>query len=80
MRKLITGGTIFYMLDPGERLTSEHLYCDYSRQYVTWPKDGTWKIRHRYYKGWEVITDAEPTSENEAFNIAYQHFIDHPSY
>ena len=80
MRKFITGGTIFFMLGPGERLTTEHVKGDYSRQYVTWPEGGTWKIRHRYYKGWEVITDAMPTSENEAFNIAYQHFIDHPSY
>jgi hypothetical protein len=74
MRKFIVGGTIFYMLDSGERMQSDNMDYDCSRHYIIWPVTDGWRIRYKWSKDWEIITDKIFDTENAAFNFAYEHF------
>jgi len=75
MRKFISAATLFIMLGPGEKLKKSDIYGESNRIYVTWPVDNIWKVKYRWSGEWEDITDNDFASEAEAFNFAYDHFL-----
>lgn len=75
MKSFFSAATAFYMLSEGERLNERALNPDYNRMYVIWPAGGGWKVRHKWVRDWEAITDNIFKSENEAFNFAYSHLL-----
>ncbi|WP_225760291.1 hypothetical protein [Leclercia sp. Marseille-Q4284] len=74
MKKFIVGGTIFYMLSPGERVQSNDIDYDCTRHYIIWSVDDSWHIKYKFSQGWENITEQNFETENAAFNFAYEHF------
>lgn len=74
MRKLISAGIAFYMLDSGEKLTQIHGDRYGIPGYVIWPRGDKWDVRW-YNNEWVEITDHQFDTENAAFNFAYEHFV-----
>ena len=75
MRKFVSGGAAFYMLDAGERLTKNEVFHRYHpARFVIWPRGNKWDVREMGLHGWEKITDKLFDSENEAFVFAYDKF------
>ncbi|MDC7868837.1 hypothetical protein [Pantoea ananatis] len=76
MRRFVSGGLTFYLLDPGDtepNLAKEYLYIP---RYLIKPVDNGWRalILHTNERDWQQICDRLFVSENEAFNFAYEHF------
>jgi len=76
MRKFVSAGVAFYMLDPGEQLTKHEVYHRYDpARFVIWPRGDKWDVRQRVGKEWMAISDQLFDTENAAFNCAYDHFL-----
>lgn len=73
--KFTSGAATFYLMQGGERLQKHHIYGDYNQIYVVWPAGEKWAVRFRWGKGWEEITDSKFSTQNEAFNFAYDHYL-----
>jgi len=76
MRRFVSGGLTFYLLDPGDsepNLKKEYLYIP---GYMIKPVDAGWMalIFCSAEMQWLPISDCLYASENEAFNFAYEHF------
>lgn len=75
MRKFVSAGTAFYMLDKGEKLTKNELYHIYHPvRFVIWPRGDKWDVMERVGNDWVRLTDRLFDSENEAFVFAYDKF------
>ncbi|WP_048784317.1 hypothetical protein [Pantoea vagans] len=75
MRKFVSAGAAFYMLDKGERLTKCELFHRYDPvRFVIWPRGDKWDLLERVGNEWLRLTDRLFDSENEAFVFAYDKF------
>lgn len=79
MRKFVSAGAAFYMLDPGERLTKHEVYQRYHPvRFLIWPRRGQWDVLERVGNEWVRLTDQLFDTENEAFVFAYEkHCAEH---
>jgi hypothetical protein len=69
-------GFKFYFLQHGEKLPNIYASGNFTGGYVIWPRNsGKWDVRYKFSKDWEEITDKIFDSENEAFQFAYEHYL-----
>ncbi|MDT0176913.1 hypothetical protein Q9R34_12795 [Enterobacter sp. BRE11] len=77
MRKFVSAGAAFYMLDRGEKLTKKELFHRYDPvRFVIWPRGDKWDVLERVGNEWFRLTDELFDSENAAFVFAYEKFCD----
>ena len=77
MRKFVSSGAAFYMLDRGEKLTKNELFHRYDPvRFVIWPRGDKWDVLERVGNEWVRLTDQLFNSENAAFVFAYDKFCD----
>lgn len=76
MKTIISSAVAIYILQEGEKLKRSQSDRDYSRFYVIYPSGVYWKIFYFPYGDKNRIELPMCTSENEAFNLAYEHLID----
>jgi len=75
MRKFVSAGAAFYMLDKGEKLTKHEIFHRYDpARFVIWPRKGGWDVMEMGLHGWERIADDLFPTENAAFVFAYDKF------
>lgn len=76
MKIFRSSGVLFYFLEEGGLYPDPTADKEYIGAYITFPYDGKW-IAQRYKNGyWIDITDKRFDTENEAFNFAYDYFLD----
>lgn len=76
MKKFKSSGIAFYFLEDGEPYPDASADKEYIGAYVVFPFEGKW-LAQRHKKGyWLDITNKRFDTENEAFNYAYEHFLD----
>ena len=76
MKTIISSAVAIYILQEGEKLKRSQSDRDYSRFYVIYPSGIYWKIFYFPYGEKNRTELPMCTSENEAFNLAYEHLID----
>jgi len=75
MRKFVSAGASFYMLDKGEKLTKHEIFHRYDpARFVIWPRKGGWDVMECVGDEWFRLSDSLFDSENEAFVFAYEKF------
>lgn len=75
MRKFVSAGVAFYMLDRGEKLTKNEIYHRYDpARFVIWPRGDKWDVMECVGSEWVRLSDSLFASENEAFVFAYEKF------
>lgn len=77
MKTIISAATAIYILKHGERLKRSLSDRDFGRFYLIFPTDKHWEVIYFPFGEKNRIYLEKGNSENEAFNIAYQHLIDH---
>ncbi|WP_241576725.1 hypothetical protein [Rosenbergiella collisarenosi] len=75
MKTFISSATAFYILAPGEKLSRGKMNPDISRMYVIYQDNLIWTYRYKWINGWEKPTDDVFSTENDALNSAYDHFL-----
>ncbi|WNN32982.1 hypothetical protein RIN65_10345 [Pantoea agglomerans] len=77
MRKFLTGGYAFYMLNRGERAPDPLTDKSFCGAYLIWPrKSGFWDVREFKNGSWQEVTKELFDSENAAFNYVYKRYCD----
>lgn len=75
MRKFVSAGAAFYMLDKGDKLTKHEIFHRYDpARFVIWPRKGGWDVMECVSNEWVRLTDSLFESENAAFVFAYDKF------
>lgn len=75
MRKFVSAGAAFYMLDKGEKLTKHEIFHRYDPvRFVIWPRRDKWDVLECVGNEWVRLTDELFDTENEAFVFAYDKF------
>ena len=75
MRKFVSAGAAFYMLDKGEKLTKNEIFHRYDpARFVIWPRKGGWDVMECVGNQWFRLSDRLFNTENEAFVFAYEKF------
>ena len=75
MRKFVSAGAAFYMLDKGDKLTKHEIFHRYDpARFVIWPRKGGWDVMECVGNEWVRLSDSLFASENAAFVFAYEKF------
>jgi len=75
MRTFTTYATTFYYMNKGEKLSVEQMFSTCTI-HVIWPRGIKWDLRYKRHNGWEEMHNGLFGTENEAFLLAHQHFIE----
>lgn len=79
MKTIISSAVAIYILKDGERLKRSLADKEYSRFYLIYPSNGCWEVVYFPFGENNRVSLYKGNTENEAFNIAYQHLIENNS-
>lgn len=75
MKKFFVGGTGFYTLKPGEKISQDDYYKA-DTVYAIWPIGDYWKVMLSDKPlVWKDISDSHFPTEDIAFSFAYDYFL-----
>lgn len=79
-------GAAFIFLKRGEKLKENERLAHNKfpdRRYVLWPRGQVWDVRVKVHQfaevSWEPIAESHFSSEEEAWQAAWNHLCDHPT-